>query len=389
VFALALLGCWWRAPLRGPDFGPARDPYRNDGHVDADEIQSEPVHRLVLLGDGGEPGRDDPTLALLGEWGNAHPARTTIVFLGDNLYPAGLPSQGRGRAYGEGVLRQQLGATRAREIFIPGNHDWGWAGTSFPLTARALLKNEQEFIEAQGATFIPREGCPGPVAQQIVRPSRALAGGLTLIALDLNWWLMPESERPVCKGIAKTDDFIAQLREELHRHSAENVVVVAHHPIRSGGPHGGFTRGFWIDLGAKLYFRLYSLQDLVEPHYQEMVKVIGQALEETPPLAMVGGHDHSIQIIEGKPQARLVVVSGSASNTTGVTAIDGTLFAHAHKGFVVFDFHRAKGTHDGALVVNVVETGRGERPVFSLALDLSREKSAPQKVAPGKARGPG
>jgi hypothetical protein len=378
--ALALLACW-RAPLRGIDFGPNHDPFRK-GDVEAEEIASEPVHRLVLIGDGGEPGRDDPTLALLGEWGNAHPERTTIVFLGDNLYPAGLPSRGRGRAYGEGVLLQQLRATRAHEIFIPGNHDWGWATTGFPRAARALLANEQSFIEAQGAAFVPKDGCPGPATQQIVRPSRALAGGLTLIALDLNWWLLPESERPVCKGIASTDEFIAHLRDELHRHRGENVVVVAHHPIRSGGPHGGFTRGFWTDLGVKLYYRAYTVQDLLEPHYEEMVKVLGNVLAEDPPLAMIGGHDHSIQIIDGKPEARLVVVSGSASNTTGVTAIDGTLFAHAHKGFVVFDFHRTKGTHDGVLLVNVVETGRGERAIFSLALDLAREKAPPQKVPP-------
>jgi hypothetical protein len=113
--ALAGLACW-RAPLRGIDFGSDRDPFRNEGHVDADEIRSEPVYRLVLVGDGGEPGRDDPTLALLGKWGDAHPARTAVVFLGDNLYPAGLPFQGNGRARGEAILLQQIRAARARAV---------------------------------------------------------------------------------------------------------------------------------------------------------------------------------------------------------------------------------------------------------------------------------
>ncbi|MGH7337522.1 MAG: hypothetical protein ACREI7_08090, partial [Myxococcota bacterium] len=162
----------------------------------------------------------------------------------------------------------------------------------------------------------------------------------------------------------------------------------AHHPIRSGGPHGGFTRGFWTDLGVSIYYRLYSVQDLVEPHYEEMVKVLGNVLAENPPLAMVGGHDHSLQILDGGSEARLVVVSGAASKVTGVTSIEGTLFAHSHRGFVVFDFHRAKEDIDGVVVVKVVETGRSKRPVFSLALDLGREEAPPERVPASTVPGP-
>jgi hypothetical protein len=38
--------------------------------------------------------------------------------------------------------------------------------------------------------------------------------------------------------------------------------------------------------------------------------------------------------------------------------------------------------------VNVVETGRGKKPVFSLALDLAHEKAPPQPVSPKKAPAP-
>jgi len=53
----------------------------------------------------------------------------------------------------------------------------------------------------------------------------------------------------------------------------------------------------------------------------------------------------------------------------------------------VFDFHEAKETRDGVLVANVVETGRGEKPVFSLALDLAREANLPKPV-PAKTQKP-
>jgi hypothetical protein len=92
---------------------------------------------------------------------------------------------------------------------------------------------------------------------------------------------------------------------------------------------------------------------------------------------VVAGHDHSLQLIEGGDAARLLVVSGAASagQITGVTAIDGTLFAHAHPGFVVFDFFRIDGVTD-ALQAQVVETGT-PRPVFRVSYALPAEPQRP------------
>jgi hypothetical protein len=380
VSALALVQCW-RAPLRGIDFGPETDPYRHEKHVEPEELKSKPVYRLILAGDAGSASPNDPTLALIGTWGDADPKRSAVLYLGDNLYPAGL--QAGDRARGERVLLQQIDATRARKIFIPGNHDWGYTATQ--RIAPGVLENQQEFIDShaqKGAQFEPRDGCPGPVPIQLLPPSRRLAGGLTVIVLDLYWWLLPEAMRPVCDGIAGTVDFIAKLRAELEALSGQNVVVAAHHPIRSAGPHGGFTRGFWYDLGVAIYYRFYTVQDLVEPDYLEMVRVLGEVLQEYPPLAMVGGHDHSLQILEGNGEARLVIVSGAASNTSGVTSTEDTLFAHAHLGFIVLDFYEVEDSTDGVAIANVVETGRGDEPVFSLALNLAREEEAPEAIPP-------
>jgi Calcineurin-like phosphoesterase len=380
--ALAGFACF-RAPLRGIDFRSDRDAYLQKGHIAPAELADEPVYRLILIGDGGTPGPQDETLALLGVWGDAHPERTTAVFLGDNVYPAGIQGAGPARARGEAILLQQLRATRARKIVIPGNHDWGYQ--QFRQGRPEILGNEQRLVDSHadlGASFDPRDGCPGPVALPVLPPSRALPGGVTLIAIDIYWWFLREADRPVCAGIKNTEDFISRLRAELDAHRGQNVIIVAHHPVLSGGPHGGYTRGFWADLGISIFYRFFTVQDMIEPTYHEMVRVIGEVLAENPPLAMVGGHDHSLQILEGGDQARLIVVSGASSSVSSVTSLDQTLFAHAHRGFIVFDFHAAKvkKTPGGVVVVNVVETGRGEKPVFSLALDLQREERLPQKV---------
>jgi hypothetical protein len=376
--ALAVVACF-RAPVRGSDFIADRDPYLRDGPIEPERLDGEPVYRLLLAGDGGANVRGDPTLALLGEWGDVHPDRTTAIFLGDNVYPAGLQSGDRAR--GEAILRRQLQATRARKLFIPGNHDWGFTGVQ--RLRPGLLGNEQAFLESQarlGVDFEPRDGCPGPVPLQLLEPGGPLPGGLTVLLLDLHWWLLAERERPVCKGIADTAAFLERFRAELERRRMENVVVVAHHPIRSGGPHGGYTRGFWFDLGVSIFYRIYTVQDLIEPGYREMVRVLSNVLAEYPPLAMVGGHDHSLQILDGGDEARLVVVSGAASRVSGVTSLESTLFAHAHLGFVVFDFYQAEAKRDGVLLVHVVETGRGKDPVFTVGLDLGREEAPPQEI---------
>jgi hypothetical protein len=93
-------------------------------------------------------------------------------------------------------------------------------------------------------------------------------------------------------------------------------------------------------------------------------------------------------VLDGGDEARLVVVSGAASQVSRVTSIESTQFAHAHLGFVVFDFFEAQGKPDGVLLVNVVEPGRGEEPVFSLGLDLAREQAPPQELPPEEVPAP-
>ena len=361
---VAAFGCSSGPRLRGPVYGAQGEPFLSKRVSAAIDRTEDPVHRLILVGDAGAPLPQDPTLATVRRWADVRPEHTTLVFLGDNLYPAGLEPDDRAR--GEAVLRQQIGSARGRRIFVPGNHDWGYSPGVLQQVGR--LGMQQEFVDSHpGAEFQPKSGCPGPVVRTLVPPGAALARGLTLVIVDFHWWLLPATARPTCDGVVDSAAFLDRLNAELEALAGENVIVAAHHPLRSGGTHGGLTRGFWMDLGASLAYRLYgSLQDLREPSYAEMVKVVSAALSEHKPLAFVAGHDHSLQVLEGGDAAQLLVVSGagSAGSITGVTSLDDTLFAHAHAGFVVFDFFEVAGT-GGALLVRVVETG-AEQPVFTL-----------------------
>ncbi len=84
--------------------------------------------RLFLIGDAGVPLAKDPVLASLSREVSADPQHAVVVFLGDNIYPRGLPAKDAlGRKEAERRIDAQLAAVRAQgasAVFIPGNHDW-------------------------------------------------------------------------------------------------------------------------------------------------------------------------------------------------------------------------------------------------------------------------
>lgn len=342
--------------LEGPDYGREDPPFVADGLATLTPDPALPtatsslVHRLVLVGDAGDPRENRPTLDALRHWGDAHAERTTVVFLGDNLYPAGLHDGDRKR--GESVLHSQLDTTRAVRLFTPGNHDWG-----IPNFSVERVMNEQHFIDAQpGAELLPKEGCPGP-ATRILSADEGLEKDLALVLIDVQWWLLPDEQRPSCGGIDEAAA-VAALASTLAELDDHRVIVGAHHPLTTGGPHGGLSYGPGRDwLIASIGWYMGGLQNTYEPAYAHAIEQISGVLAEQRPLVYAAGHDHNLQLLRGGPASQFEVISGAGSTkkVSTVTHIEPTLFAHAHPGFVVLDFHRrAQGDE---VLLHVVETG--------------------------------
>src|SRR2546425_2313288 len=123
---------------------------------------------LFLIGDAGAPAvppDSEPVFMALRAAAASVP-HAVIVFLGDNVYPSGMPeSAAPNRAAAERALRQELRvlqASGARGFFVPGNHDWdsmrpgGWDA----------IRRQERFIAAagSGAALLPAGGCPRPAA---------------------------------------------------------------------------------------------------------------------------------------------------------------------------------------------------------------------------------
>ena len=368
---LACAGSRFATPYYGPGGPPFISPKGHSLWRAASALGPRtPSYRVILIGDAGATRPEEATLSDLGLWAEDLVEHTAVVFLGDNLYPSGL---GEGDERGEGILLQQLRATRARKLFVPGNHDWGNV-----IPSAEKLAREERFIEAfreSPATFLPKGGCPGPAVETLVEPGAGLSRGLHVMSLDLDWWLLDAEDRPECSGVSSERDVLRAVAKELRARADDFVIVAAHHPIRTGGPHGGYGRGFWTTrLSSVAGWFGATIQDVDADVYRRMVRRLVPALAKEPPLVFAAGHDHGLQVIEGRDTAGTLVVSGagSARNITTLTAIAGTLFAHAHPGFVVLDFYGDTADFGDAsaadrVVLRVVEAGRA-RPVFEMEL---------------------
>ena len=339
-------------PTRGAADEAALDPRcAEPGALDA---------TLFLAGDAGAPGlpREPLLEALASEAGERSAAlgtdRVAVALLGDNVYPEGLrPAGDAGRAEDERRLAAQLDALRrsgARGYVVPGNHDWSNGGPG----GWDAVRRETQLVADRGAREVPPDGCPGPVLE-------TLGARLALVFLDTQWWLHagPRPDAPG-SGCAETREDGAEraLAAALRGAEGRHAIVLAHHPLRSGGPHGGkfgwrehvfplreVDRSLWIPIPVLGSIRHVarmlgvSPQDAASARYRAMIASVERGLAAAPPLVFAAGHDHSLQVIRGGDSARFHVVSGagSADEVTWAYAIDGTLFAAATPGYARID----------------------------------------------------
>lgn len=345
-------------------------PYYREAAAPAASLAADEIdHRLILVGDAGDPDPELRLLGLLERHAGALPSRTTVVFLGDNIYPAGLPGRGQpDRAEAQRRLDAQLDAVEAsgaRGRFVPGNHDWDNAGPE----GLARVQEQGAYIESRSraegfdARSAPADGCPGPVGERLGERGQ-------LIALDTQWWLhehvKPSPGGPGRCAHARPEVVLAELTAQIDAagRQGRQVVVAAHHPLVTKGPHGGHfaLRTHLIPIFGSTYVlvRRYlspSAQDVSNRANRHMREQIEGAMRaaDAGVLVYAAGHDHSLQVFEGGGGrgARFLVVSGLGSRD-GATAVgtgDATLFAYSsdeRPGFMLLDLAR-----DGSVRLSV------------------------------------
>ncbi|CAN5768601.1 hypothetical protein BH24GEM1_BH24GEM1_17690 [soil metagenome] len=340
---------------------------------------------IFLIGDAGSSAYDgEPVLQELAlQSDSLHPVRQFVVFLGDNVYPRGVPPLGHpNRDDAERRLAAQVLAIRrggAQGLLIPGNHDWDRQGRD---GWNSILRQDTLVRKFGGGDvrLAPSGGCPGPDVLD-------LGTRVRLIAMDSEWWVhndvKPYGDAAPCP--TRTYDEVADsLAGALRDKGTRHAIVLTHHPMRSGGIHGGsftlmdhlfplrnYKRWLWVPL--PLIGSLYpfarqmgiSNQDVTGKKYQDMRRAFERAFGRYPPLVIASGHDHDLQVIRGgRPRVtnaayQLVSGAGILGHASVVRPIEGSLFHREAAGFMRLDV-----TRDGRVRLSVTTVvGEAGQPV--------------------------
>lgn len=317
-------------------------------HAQKDTIEA----RIVLIGDAGQLTNGHHPVVDAVRQLIPLDEKTTVLYLGDNLYRSGLPDEEYSDyLISRSVLDSQLSIadnTPAKVYMIPGNHDWENGGRNGWQT----VIREQSYVDQLGkknVKFYPENGCPGPV-------ELSLSPDVTLVIFDTQWWIHPFDKPEIesdCDYKTK-DEVVTQLDDIFSRNSKKLIILAGHHTLKSSGVHGGYFKLKqhifpFTDIYPKLYIPLPGLgsiypiarsvfgspQDLKHPFYAEMIDAIEKVAKKYPNIIFVGGHEHSLQLI--KDSSYNYIVSGGGSKHNRVSKNKRTPFATTTNGFAVLE----------------------------------------------------
>lgn len=323
--------------------------------------QDSILARIIFIGDAGEMDKQQKA-AIRHAAGNIIPGKTTVMYLGDNIYPRGmgLPESKEAEATQE-ILRSQyqpMSEKGAPVYFIPGNHDWDRMGPK----GLEKIKQSWAFLNQQNDSLfrqIPANGCPDPVAIPV-------SDSVVIIAMDSEWWLFPfDKSNPEAEcNCVSSRDVIASLQELFYENRYKTILLAAHHPFQSYGTHGGYFS--WKDhlfplttLNPNLYIPLPVIgsiypfyrktftnpEDVRHPLYQEMIKNVDNVFKDFPNLIHVAGHEHGLQLINNPRTGQIQVVSGGGAKQNYTIKGRNSLFGVQQQGYVSVDVLQGNRLH--------------------------------------------
>jgi hypothetical protein len=297
-------------------------------------------HTFFLFGDAGDRIFNDTILKAeaLTNRSNKDSNNSTLLFLGDNIYPAGMPKKEDNRRMdAEKRIQHQINMAssfQGNTIFIPGNHDWYSEGVKG-------LKRQQEWVESKLGknSFLPKEGCPIKTIN--------ISENIVLIIVDSQWYITNWNNHPTINencDIKTRAAFLEEFRTEIKKARGKTTIVAIHHPMFSNGPHGGqyafnsYLKPLPILGSLKNLIRRttgISEADIQNKMYNELKKNLVAAAQQNNKVVFISGHEHSLQYIV---EDNLVqIISGSASKITETRNIKGGKFSFGTKGYAKLD----------------------------------------------------
>ena len=340
--------------------------------VDVDSSK-EVSHTFYLIGDAGlSPiGGMNPALKIFKNKLDKAEKNSTAIFLGDNIYPAGLPDpKDSTQAYIEAKNHldaqiKTLENFKGRPLFIPGNHDWYTEGL-------IGLEREENYIkralkEKEKDPFLPENGCPIDVIE--------IGEDVAIITIDTEWYLTNWDKRPDINDkceIKSRDKFFLELEDAIKDYRDRTTVIAMHHPSNSYGEHGGHyslrkqfypkkmavpvpVLGTFINVlrttsGA-------SIEDNNNKRYRELMKRVTTLAQYSDRVIFASGHEHTLQYIleNNTPQ----IVSGSGAKEGFTKLLNGSQFSTGKMGYATLEVYK-----DGSSRVRFYGVGENNNEEF-------------------------
>jgi len=306
-------------------------------------------HTFYLIGDAGlsPKGEINPALRSFKAQLEVADKNSTAIFLGDNVYPAGLPKKSDPEY---SMARNNLDAQievlknfKGNAFFIPGNHDWYNDGLKG-------LNREQKYIEEQlksKKVFYPQNGCPIEDIE--------ISDDIVVIAIDTKWYLANWDRHPNMNDdceIKSRAKFFEELESLIKKNRDKTTILAMHHPMFTYGPHGGqfsFKKshspipilGTFINILRQTTGA--SPEDIQNKRYTELKKRLVTLAQYSDRVILASGHEHSLQYIieDNTPQ----IVSGSGAKKGAARLINGSKFATGQMGFATLEVYSDGASH--------------------------------------------
>ena len=302
----------------------SKKAFVNDTANNFSGLQPDPSQldsRIFLIGDAGGVDDKDAGSNIVFESVKDHIGdkndNTTLFFLGDNIYNAGLSSKkDSDRARQEQILDAHLSLAdyfKNGTYFIPGNHDWN---DNQPGGLEAV-KRQRDYIKSKtkkrdNVNFYPKGGCGDPEVIKVEKD-------LVYVFIDTQWWVHEwSSEAKMNKGcsIKSKRGFLDHMKNILIENKNKKILIVMHHPLVSNGNHGGqFGLKDHVFPLTKLNENLMipipfigsiypisrqlglSEQDIASTELQELKKELEHIIRffDISRATFISGHDHHLQ----------------------------------------------------------------------------------------------
>ncbi len=339
---------------------------------------------MYMIGNAGDINANEksPALELLKSKLKKEGENSSVIFLGSNVHPDGMPRKGskEKRKLAEAQLDAQLAILKGYDgkvMFMPGADDWKKYGLKgVKRQEKYLEKKLNKGIEEDDdweRHFFPEQGCGGPEVVEI-------NDQLIVVFVDSQWYLEDWDHEPEINDgceFKSRKDFAFHFEEVVRKYRNKNVVIAIHHPVFSYGPHGGFFTAkdhlFPINKDNKKVFvplpvigtmsafyrnAIGNRGDLNHKNYKSLIADVLAGAKKNGSYIFVSAHENNMQYIF--KQRQHVIINGTGSTTTSSAVSKGSDFASAELGFSQIDYYedgsawlkfwKADGSSDGKLL---------------------------------------